>query len=176
MDIMDVLTVILYLIGFCSLLFLAYVTARYMGNKQNKAMRGRNIRIIETISLGGDKRLHLIKAGNQYVLIATTSKSVECLTTVNVEEEEEYSLNTEEASSGVFDFKVLFEKYTGFYKNRVIKESKKHTEESRTNSSGEAHNDFKSNLGRLKSLLKNSTYNVRENEVDNTNEKKIERS
>lgn len=174
METKDVLTVILYLIGFCSLLFLAYVTARYMGNKQNRAMRGRSISIVETITLGGDKRLHLVKVGNQYVLIATTSKSVEFLTTVNVEEaEEEHSLKTE-APAGVFDFKAIFEKYAGNYKNK--KEVRAPADKSHANGGGEGYNDFKSNLGRLKSLLKNTAYHAKENEVETTNEKKIERS
>jgi flagellar biogenesis protein FliO len=64
--------------------------------------------------LGTDKRLHLVKAGNGYVLIATTSKTVEFLT--KVELDEEAAQETVPVENGFqFDFKSMFEKYSGLY-------------------------------------------------------------
>ena len=96
-DIKTVLQIILLLIGFTALLFLTYVTTRYIGRKQAKSMQGRNISIIETVMLSPDKRLHLVRAGKSYVLIATTQKSVEFLTNVEIGEDAE--VLTEEAQN-----------------------------------------------------------------------------
>ena len=166
---MYVLKIILYLIGFCSLLFLAYATAKYMGGKQSRAMRGRNISIEETVALGGDKRLYLVRAGKQRMLIATTSKSVTFLTTVELEETPEEQESEVKKREGCFDFKTVFEKYTGIYKNK--KEGNPPAREGGKAGSGEKTGGFGTNLGRLRSLVNNNTYRGKENEVDTTNEK-----
>lgn len=166
MEPIDVLKIILYLVGFCSLLFLTYVTTRYIGQKQNKAMKSRNINVIETVMLGADKRLHLVKAGKEYVLIASTSKSVEFLSKIdldgNVEQETEH-----EEKGNPFDFKSLFEKYAGQYRNNREKEKNKERVEIPQDMADE--HDFKSNLSRLKKIVNKNQ--VEENGDDDTNEK-----
>lgn len=176
MGVDDILKIILLLIGFCALLFLTYVTTRYVGGKQNKAMKGRNINVLETVSLGMDKRLHLVKAGSTYVLIATTSKTVEFLTVVALE-----NPVTEPATSpgrmgeqqagpatSSFDFKSLFDKYTGIYKIKKDHTDQIHSDELMADISG--NRDFKSNLGRLKKMIRKNEI-VQEDGDDITNEK-----
>ena len=55
-DVDSVLKIILMLIGFGAILFLTYVTTRYIARKQIRSMKSRNISVIETVMLGPDKR------------------------------------------------------------------------------------------------------------------------
>lgn len=164
---LDILKVILYLIGFCSLLFLAYVTARYIGQKQVKSMKSKNISVLETVMLGMDKRLHLVKAGNKFLLIATTSKSVVFLTTVDLDESVENEELGEEKEAR-FDFKSILEKYAGMYK---IKKERNVSHEHDIPQGMEEEKRFKSNLSRLRMIVNKSYYQEKENGDDNTNEK-----
>jgi len=158
MDGLDVLKVIVLLIGFCSLLFLTYVTTRYIGGKHNKAMKSKNISILETVSLGMDKRLHLVKAGNSYVLIASTSKTVEFLTVVSLDDSTpEQEVITREGDS-LFDFKSLLDKYVGAYKTKKNSTGKFYEYEAPTDMPEER--DFKFNLSRLKSIVQKSENKV----------------
>lgn len=99
---------------FGSILFLAYVTTRFIGNKAGKALKGKYLNIIETVSIGTDKRLHLVKVAEQYILIASSGKSIEFLTNVNLKgyQPEEPGENVEQ-----FDFKSVLEKYVPGLKN-----------------------------------------------------------
>ncbi len=160
--------VLLYFIGFCSVLYLAYVATKYVANKQNRAMKSKNISVIETVMLGADKRLHLVKAGNGYVLIATTSKTVEFLTKVELDAETEREAVPAE-NSVPFDFKSIFEKYSGLYKSKKTKNLAK-SEYEAPQDIAEGH-DFRSNLGKLKSIVGSNKYKVKENGDDVTNEK-----
>lgn len=166
---MEVLKVILYLIGFCSLLFLTYVTTRYIGGKQNRAMKGKYINIVETVALGMDKRLHLVKAGDRYVLIATTSKTVEFLSTVTLGESNAEEQNPAHENATLFDFKSLFEKYMGSFNGKKAKEPE--VIEDNTNQDMNDSHVFHSNLGRLREIVQKNKFQVRENGDDVTNEK-----
>lgn len=168
MGAMDVLKVILYLIGFCSLLFLTYVTTRYVGRKQNNAMKSKNISIVETVMLGADKRLHLVRAGSGYILIASTSKSVEFLTAVDMEPADGQE-QAEDNNETAFDFRELFEKYKGFYKQK--KEKLLNNQKYDTPQDMADEHAFRSNLGKLRTIVNKNQNQVRENGDDATNEK-----
>lgn len=169
MGIQDVLKLTFLLIGFCALLFLTYVTTRYIGGKQTKAMKSKNISVVETVALGADKRLHLVKAGNQYFMIATTSKAVEFLTTVTLEDSLPEEQLTAQENAGLFDFKSLFEKYMGSYRAKKGKENK--SAEVETQQDISENHDFKSNLGKLRAIVQKKEFQTRENGDDFTNEK-----
>ncbi len=169
MGVMDYLKVILLLIGFFSLLFLTYVTTRYIGNKQNKAMKGKNISVVETVALGMDKRLHLVKVGKQYMMIATTSKAVEFLSTVTLEEPSPEEQVVTQENVGLFDFKSLFEKYMGSYRVKKVNDNKSSEVETQRDIS--ENHDFKSNLGKLRAIVQKKEFQAREDGDDFTNEK-----
>lgn len=164
---MDVkpLQIILFLLGFGSILFLTYVTTRYIAGKSSKALRGRNIQIVETVSLGLDKRIHLVKAGSQYILISSTSKHIEFLTNVNIEEAADKTPETP-GIQNVFNFKELFDKYTSAYRNR----NENLTEKDDESANEAGTRKFRTNLGRLKSIIYR-TDQVEKDGDDNTNEK-----
>lgn len=147
-----VFQVLMFILVFGSVIFLAYVTTRYVANKTSKAMKGKHISIVETLSLGVDKKLHLVKVSDQYVLIASTSKNIELLTSIEIEDtkgvNEEESTNTQ----NTFDFKAFFEKYMNLYKNKKINIIKREKSDSSINSL--EGDKFKVNLDRLKSINK----------------------
>ncbi|NMA34500.1 MAG: flagellar biosynthetic protein FliO [Clostridiaceae bacterium] len=170
----DILRIILLLIGFGAILFLTYVTTRYIAKKQIGASKSRNISILETVVLGTDKRLHLVKAGNSYVLIASTSKSVEFLTTVELDETA--ASETDDEESGMrFDFRSIFEKYSGIYKRSI--EKKPAAKKSALSEEEKEEPIFRKNLEKLRVILDRSrTNDTGKDGVDITNDKDEERS
>jgi len=171
----DVLKVILSLICFFALLFLTYVTTRYIAQKQSKSMKSRNISVVETVMLGADKRLHLVKAGKKYILIATTSKSVVFLSEADIDEEAGKEVIPEKKEK-LFDFKLLLEKYKGNYKNAIEKENNIENKENKENKESISvpqdmayEHSFKSNLDKLKKIVRKNQ--VKDNGDDVTNEK-----
>lgn len=171
---MDFAQVFLMLLAFGSILFLAYITTRYVGARTSRTMMGRHLNIVETISLGTDKKLHLIKAGEQYLLVSSTSKSVELISEIRLDSEEEFEKPDSAAFQNVFDFKSVFEKYAGMYKN--IKSFTKNN----AAGSGGSNNDtdsnrqnFRNNLVRLRNITKGAVGSDLKNEDEGTDEKKV---
>lgn len=168
---------LLFVIGFGAILFLTYVTTRYVAGRSNKAMKGKHINVIETVSLGMDKRIHLVKAGGQYVLIATTSKSVEFLSAVSIPEEDDGEVEAAGIPNlqNVFDFKSLFEKYVNSYKtNKTAKAGKSAgaAQEIEDAAAGGAGKEgFRSNLDRLRSITQGIKVDTKHSGDDITNEK-----
>ncbi len=159
------LQIIMFLLGFGAILFLTYVTTRYIAGKTGRALKGRNIQIIETVSLGLDKRIHLVKAGNRYILISSTSKHIGFLSDVSMEVEED-SKPEAAGQQNVFNFKELFDKYTSVY----LKRNEKQAGKEEPPGGGASGPNFRTNLGRLKTIIRN-TDQVEKNRDDNTNEK-----
>lgn len=120
---MLILKTVFIMMIFGAILFLAYLTTRFIGKKTGAAMKGKYIKVIEVVPLGIDKHLHLIKAGNDFVLVASAGRSIQYLTTVTLEEAEELeSLSSEETAP--FDFKNILEKYSHLFDKKRSKVSK----------------------------------------------------
>jgi len=109
--------VLLYIIALAAVLFLTWVGTRFIAGKASKTMRGKHIEIIETVALGADKKLHLIKAGDAHYLIATASKQVQLIDKIDLRAEDPGEAGAETAAN-VFDFKSFFDKYVGKYTGR----------------------------------------------------------
>ena len=165
---MNPFEVIFFLLGFGAILFLTYVTTRYLAGKSNKAMKGRHLSIVETISLGTDKRIHLVKAGEKHILIASTSKSIEFLTDLSLGEEEASNNPAVQDTQNVFDFKSLFEKYMNMYKNKKNISFRPETDMSANNTEGEK---FRFNLEKLKNITQKINTQIVKDRDDVTDEK-----
>ena len=146
---------IYFILAFGAIAFLTYVASKYFAGKTKRAMSGKYINIIETVSLGLDKHIHLVRVEDQFVLIASTAKTIEFLTNVKIEgfeEKEPLSSNT----GNVFDFKSLFEKYVNSYKGKRSGKgsSKENIFASSKSESTEMpeENVFKSNLNKMKEI------------------------
>lgn len=162
--------ILLMLLGFGSIIFLAFITTKYIGTKASKAMTGKHVTIIETVSLGMDKRLQLVKAGEQYLLIATTSKTVELISEIRLNEDAEAeNAETPLGMPNVFDFKSLFEKYAGMYKNKkggVLKPVE--TDKQNIRPEGDK---FRNNLDKLMNITREYEKQDSKNGDELTNEK-----
>ncbi|MCX7747008.1 MAG: flagellar biosynthetic protein FliO [Clostridia bacterium] len=168
MEIMTInfIRVLSALVVFGSILFLVVVTTRYVGTKANKAMKGKFINIVETVSLGLDKHIYLVKVGEQFVLIASAGKNIEYLTTVKIDE---YSTEELIQSNTAFDFKSFFDKYIQVYKNK--KNEKKKSVDSQEEIGAALEGEvFKRNLDKLKRINKGFSTKAKEDGDENTNE------
>ena len=52
-------------------------------------MKGKHITVIETVSLGFDNKLHLVKVADEFILISCSGKNVQMLKTIDINEEKE---------------------------------------------------------------------------------------
>lgn len=161
--------VILFLIVFGSVLFLVFITTRFVGGRAAKSMRGKHIHIVETVNIGMDKKLHLVKAGGQFILLASSGKRLEYLTEIRLEDDGEED-SPVAPDTGGFDFKAFFEKYIQLYKQKKDNglERQRNLPENKA-AGGEV---FKKNLGRLKDITRVMGHDGgKVGEDDSTNEK-----
>lgn len=63
----------------------AYFVTKYIARKGFKVSGNKNLKIVETVSLGIDKNLLLVKVGEQYLLLGSTQKNISMLTTIDKE-------------------------------------------------------------------------------------------
>lgn len=151
----------IYLVGFGSLLFLTYITTRFLGTRMNKASKGKHLSIVDTVTIGMNKQLYLVKAGNQFILMASSGKNLEFIKEIKLDELD-VEMDTE--TNTTFDFKAIFDKYFQNFKN------KKNDNNQEPNSNMEASR-FKGNLQRLKILSSKFGKPVEDYGDDNINEK-----
>lgn len=164
---MNPFEVMLFLLGFGAILFLTYVTTRYLAGKSNKAMKGKHLNIVETISLGADKRIHLVKAGEKHILVASTSKSIEYLTELKIYEEGASDDSAPQGAQNVFDFKSLFEKYMSMYKNKKNISFRPDADLPANHGEGEK---FRFNLQKLKNITQKINTQIEKDGDDATDE------
>ncbi|HHW47826.1 MAG TPA: flagellar biosynthetic protein FliO [Clostridiaceae bacterium] len=163
----NILEGLFYLLGFGSILFLAYVTSKFVAKKANKIFKGKYISIIEIVNLGPDKRLYLVKAGKQFILIATSGKNVSFLTNVEIENFEESEVSQEQ---NLFNFKGYFEKYLHTYVG--IKQNDKEDLSEETLKEKKSKNVFRKNLEKLKTIVKAAPQQNNKNGDENTDDEK----
>lgn len=89
--------------------FLAFIMTKFIGNKTKSAMRSKYMRVVDTMAMGFDKTLYLVKVGEQYVLMNSSAKGFEFICNLNgdfsrVDSDEEYSAQNEKGFSKYFDF------------------------------------------------------------------------
>jgi flagellar protein FliO/FliZ len=82
----DFYKAIALLIGFGSILFVAYLTTKALGAKFISYSRGKYIKVVDRIMLGKDKWIHLVKIGNVYYLVGSTNQNIELLGQIDKQE------------------------------------------------------------------------------------------
>lgn len=65
------------LLIFAVILFLAYVSSRFAGNAQKKNMQSGNLEVLETIRIGNNKHLQIVRAGERYFVIGLGKDEIE---------------------------------------------------------------------------------------------------
>lgn len=101
------------LIAFVLVLYLSYITTKYIGGKYAGKTRNKNMKVIETLPLGMDRSLYLILVGKKYFLFLASKKSLELVSEIPMDELPEGSSAEENPSEHASDFKKIFENFTG---------------------------------------------------------------
>lgn len=133
-----------YFLAIGSVLFLTYVFSKYLGNKSNKLHKGKNIKVIDSISIGLDKWLILVKTGKKVLLLCSSGKNIQLLTEMNesdIQDETHREGATDEEQSA-----TLFGKYLSIFKNYINVEQKN----TQPNDKNRKNYVFNNNLEKLK--------------------------
>lgn len=96
---------ILILVVFVCLL--AYVALRLMGNAKFTRSTRRNLQIVESISVGPQSFVHIVRAGGQYVLVGVTRGQVSMLTSL---EPDQLKIQSPSQTTGFETFFNMFRK------------------------------------------------------------------
>ena len=113
----------------------SYYVTKFIARKGFRASGNKNLKIIETISLGIDKSLLLVKVGEQYLLLGSTQKNISLLT--ELEQEKLTIANTNEVYNNLDSEGVLS------YMDKLESEDR-----------SESMNSVKQNLNKLKSIVR----------------------
>lgn len=119
----------------------AYFATKYIARKGLNRVNNKNLKIIETISLGIDKTLLLVKVGEQYLLLGCTQKCITLLTEV-----EQKNLNI---SNAIEAYSNLDGENIESYMDKLMDED-----------GNAGTNSIKHNLRKLKSIVRGSKADV----------------
>ncbi len=103
----------IFIIAFAFVIGAAWFSTRIISGKMNSVMKGRYLSIIESISLGTDKRIVLIRAGSKYLLLSLAGKNLQMLCEIDIDE-----AGTEERSK---DFKYNLNRIKEIIKEKGLK-------------------------------------------------------
>lgn len=118
LDIASIFNALAIIFIFGSILFLAYAASKLIGIKAGKMMKGKNIKVVESIAFGMDKQLHLVKVGEKFILLATSGKNIQMLTEIKANEMGETQIEKVVDQEG-FDFKEFFDKYVDLFQKKI---------------------------------------------------------
>lgn len=72
-----VFNALLGIVLFVGILYLAYITTKYIGKRYSLSGKStRSLKIMETIGLGKDSQLAVVKIGEKYLLVGVTPQNV----------------------------------------------------------------------------------------------------
>lgn len=80
------------LVIFAFVLVITYFTTRWIGNYQKTNVQNRNLQFIESIGVGNNKFISLVKAGKVYLVVAVGKDEVTMLAQLTEEQLEEIPL------------------------------------------------------------------------------------
>ncbi len=104
----DFLHLFLLLIAFFAVLFGAYYVTKLFARFQSKKVLGNNIKVIESIMIGPQKTIQLVKVGQEYLLIGVTKDHITYLKSI---ENDQVTFNEEKLNGSRNDtFNKLLEK------------------------------------------------------------------
>ncbi len=92
---------------FCAILFLAWLTTRLIGRRAAGERKTRIMRIVETLPLGMDRSLVLVRVGEKHYLLATSRNRTDFMGEVQPGEIPESPAQT------AGDFRSILERYAG---------------------------------------------------------------
>ncbi len=152
---MEFIDYLIYIVVFALIIAIMVLFTKYLGYRTKKLQKGNYMTIIETLSLGVNNRLILVKVEEEFLILSVSNKSSEFIAKVNIQDYKEQ----EEVNpfSDIIDFKAILAK-------NIIKSgsNKKHSspdkkdtltnEDTQAQNTSSVKNTFKSNLDKLKKL------------------------
>lgn len=150
------------LLAFIVVMLILLLTTKYLAYKSKKMSKGNYMHVVESLSLGVNNRIHLIKVDDEFFLISSSNKNVEFLARVDVKDFEEQEIKNPIAE--VTDFTSILKKYL----NNANFGNKAQSRGEKSNSSEipVQSNAFKNNLEKLKHLNKSINGQRSENGQD----------
>lgn len=74
------------LLIFAIVLLLTYFTARWIGGYQKVRMKSKNLQVIESLSVGNNKSICLLKTGTEYLVVAVGKDEIHPLASLKEEQ------------------------------------------------------------------------------------------
>jgi Flagellar biogenesis protein len=139
------------IVVFGSVLFLAYVTTKYIGKSAAQKMKGKNLEVVETLRLTVDKQLYIVRAGDKYIVLSSAGKNIQFVCDINFDENslQEETQTTEPVIS---EFKGLLDKYLSTVKPQQSIFPKKYAKVSNQNNEKVNQTNFADNIKKLQDL------------------------
>ncbi|MBE6836838.1 MAG: hypothetical protein E7509_02420 [Ruminococcus sp.] len=82
----SVLMVIAVLVMFVAILYLAYVTTKFIGKRYIvKGKQFKNLTVIETVAIGPDRQLMIVKSAGKCLLLGATPQNISLITELDEE-------------------------------------------------------------------------------------------
>lgn len=100
-------------LGFVFVLILSYYTTKLLGKKLTGGTKNKFMKIIETLPLGMDRCLYLVRAGNKHFLFYSNKRELNMVSEIDIDEETEEASDSQEPA---FSFKTIFQDYSGLSK------------------------------------------------------------
>ncbi|MHB1392444.1 MAG: flagellar biosynthetic protein FliO [Clostridia bacterium] len=119
----------------------AYYATKYLARKGLNPAKNKNLKILETVPLGIDKSLLLVKVGEQYLLLGSTQKEITMLT---------------EVEQG----KLTFNNASEVYNNMDGESIESYIDNLQVGNESEGMNSIKRNLDKLKSIVRGNKIDV----------------
>lgn len=147
-----------FLVLFGSIIFLAYISTRFIGVRTSKGLKGKHIKIIDSIVLGIDRQIFLIKVGDQLLLVSSSNKTIQFLTLIDnnkidIDENSIQGLDQEQ-QLGLNAFKNYFDLFKGVIKKKETNNVKETVSSNNyDNNQVNQNNKFNQNLDKLKGIF-----------------------
>ena len=104
----DIILLLGLLIIFSAVLFIAWLTTRLLGRKMAGASKNKLMSVVETLQVGLDRYLYLIKTGDRFFLFYNTRKGMELVSEIKIDEEA-LAARDEASGSNGFNFRRIFD-------------------------------------------------------------------
>lgn len=102
------------LIIFAVVLMATWLTTRWMGGYQKAHATNKNLKIIETIPMGNNKMISIVKAGQVYLVVSVGKDEIHLLSELTREELADFSFENESSTTPIPEsFQELLDKVKG---------------------------------------------------------------
>ncbi|MBO5372493.1 MAG: flagellar biosynthetic protein FliO [Lachnospiraceae bacterium] len=95
---------------FVFVLVITYLTTRWIASYQKEHSFNRNLELVETLKITPNKYVQIVRAGEEYLVIAIGKDEVQLLTRLTEEQLTEIPVSSQSMSVSTEGFKEIFER------------------------------------------------------------------